>query len=133
MGFEDSSTLDVVHSLGTFYTSQGRTKEAEDMFLRVLIGLEKAPSPDPGWLLRVISHLGFLYSKDPCKMKEAKEMYLEALSGYKRIHDSEHIDAIKTERSLGNLYSRTPARRKRLKRCTWEPWRVFKRFTALSM
>lgn len=132
LGFEDSSTLDAVRTLGIFYDIQGRTKEAEGMFLRVLIGLEKAPSPDPGWLLRVISDPGFLYSKDPCKMKEAEEMYLRALSGFEKIHGPQHVDVAITKCCLGALYSENPCKIKEAEEMYLEALASYKKIYGLE-
>ena len=58
-------------------------KEAEDMYLRALIGYEKARGPEHTSTLSTINNLGLLYSNQG-KMKEAEDMYLRALIEYEK-------------------------------------------------
>ena len=58
-------------------------KEAEDMYLRALVGYEKAWDPEHTSTLDTINNLSHLYSNQG-KIKEIENMYLRALVGYEK-------------------------------------------------
>ncbi|CAI7626296.1 unnamed protein product [Penicillium crustosum] len=74
------STLDTVHNLGILYRDQGKLKEAEEIYQRVLAGREKALGTDHISTLDTVHNLGILY-RDQEKLKKAGEMYQRALAG----------------------------------------------------
>ncbi len=91
------------NALGTVYLGQGKDKEAEEVFLRVLgeqqtyQGLNYAMAHGP------LPMLAILYSKQG-RMKEAENMYLRSLAAREEIlgfEDSSTLDAVRT---LGNFY-----------------------------
>src|SRR5207248_1015961 len=75
--------------LGNLYQHQGKLKEAEEIYQRVLAGEEKALGPDHISTLNSIHNLGILYS-DQGKLKEAEEMYQLTLTGYGNILGPSH-------------------------------------------
>ena len=91
------------HQLGLLYWSQGKMKEAEDMYLRALAGYEKAWGSEHT-TLHTVNNLGLLYW-DQGKMKQAEDMYLRALAGKKKAWGSKHTSTLDTINNLGNLYS----------------------------
>jgi ankyrin repeat protein len=80
---DHTSTLDTVNNLGNHYYSQGKLKDAEEMYQRALAGYEKALGPDHTSTLDTVSNLGNLYYSQG-KLKEAEEMHQRALAGYEK-------------------------------------------------
>ena len=54
-------------------------KEAEDMYLRALVGYKKAWGPKHTSTLDTVNNLGALYNAQG-KIKKAEDMYLRALA-----------------------------------------------------
>ena len=46
-GLEHTSTLNTLSKLGNLYTDQGKIAEAEEMYIRALVGHAKALGPKP--------------------------------------------------------------------------------------
>ena len=63
------------HELGNLYVTQGKMKEAEDMYLRALTGHEKAWGLEHTSTLDTVNNLGALYENQN-RMKEVEDMYL---------------------------------------------------------
>ncbi len=100
---DNQAALDAIHSLGSFYTNQGKMAEAEAMYRRALEGKEKAWGPEHTSTLDTVNNLGNLY-KDQGKMAEAEAMYRRALEGYEKAWGPEHTSTLNTVNNLGNLY-----------------------------
>ena len=91
----DDKILNAVNSLGNLYADQGKTNEAEEMFLRALTGYEKVWGAEHTSTLDTVNSLGNLY-KNQGKMKEAEDMYLRALTGYEKTWGPEHKSTLDT-------------------------------------
>jgi tetratricopeptide (TPR) repeat protein len=89
--------------LGDLYFGQGKLKEAEEMYERVLEGDEKALGPDHTSTLGTVNNLGLLYSGQG-KLKEAEEMLRRALAGFEKALGPDHTSTLETVNNLGNLY-----------------------------
>ena len=93
------------HQLGKLYQDQGKMKEAEDIYLRALIGKETAWGPEHKQTLQTVNNLGVLY-RDQGKLKEAEEMLLRALIGKETAWGPGHTSTLGTVNNLGCLYNR---------------------------
>ena len=98
-----TSTLDTVNNLGLLYQNQGRMKEAEEMHVRALRGIEEAWGPKHTSTLDTVNNLGALYWKQG-RIKEAEEMYVRALRGKEEAWGPKHTSTLDTLYNLGNLY-----------------------------
>lgn len=65
------------------YRVQGKLKEAEEMYQRVLGGYELTLGPDRISILMTVNNLGSLYSSEG-KLEEAERMNQRALEGYEK-------------------------------------------------
>ena len=101
---EKESSLDIAcNTVGSLYESQGKLREAEDMYVRALVGREKALGPEHTSTLNTVNNLGNLYG-DQGKLREAEDMYVRALAGYEKALGPEHASTMSTVLGLGNLY-----------------------------
>ncbi|KAL5045966.1 hypothetical protein BDW71DRAFT_207950 [Aspergillus fruticulosus] len=89
--------------LGTLYYTQGKLKEAEEMYQQALAGYEKLLSPDHISTLNTVNNLGNLY-RNQGKLKEAEQMYQRALAGYGNALGADHTSTLDTVNNLGALY-----------------------------
>ena len=78
--------------------------EAEAMYLRALLGYEKAWGVEHTSTLNTVNNLGIVY-KNQGKMAEAETMYLRALQGKEKAWGAEHTSTLDTVNNLGNLYA----------------------------
>ncbi|KAK5683748.1 hypothetical protein LTR17_027235 [Elasticomyces elasticus] len=72
-------------NLAIAYKPQNKIQVAEEIYLRVLRGDERAWGPKHRWTLHTVESLSALYF-DEVKMQEAEEMYRRALAGYETVH-----------------------------------------------
>ena len=93
------------HELAELYSNQGKTKEAEVMYLRTLTGYERIFDVEHMFTLDLIKNLGNLYINQD-KMKEAEEMYLRALSGYEKTCGVEHTSTLNIVSNIEALYAK---------------------------
>lgn len=77
-GPDHTSTLDTVCNLGNLYSDQGKLKQAEEMYHRVLRGREKAFGPDHSFTLSIFHNLGDLSLRQD-RLEEAEELYQRVL------------------------------------------------------
>jgi tetratricopeptide (TPR) repeat protein len=78
-------------------------KAAERMYLRALVGYEKALGLDHTSTLETVHNLGTLYlSQD--KLAEAEQMYERALAGLEKALGPDHTSTLETVHNLGLLY-----------------------------
>jgi hypothetical protein len=75
---------------------------AEEMYIRALIGYERALGPNHISTLNTVNNLGNLYS-DQGKLGEAERMYIRALAGTEKALGPNHISTLTTVHNLGNL------------------------------
>ena len=73
------STLSTVNNLGLLYSGQGKLKEAEEMYQRVLVGYKKNLGIDYTSILNTVYNLGLLYSNQGNLKKRAPVGYKKAL------------------------------------------------------
>ncbi|KAJ5195473.1 uncharacterized protein N7498_008911 [Penicillium cinerascens] len=99
----DNEVWGALTQLGNLYSDQGKLKEAEEMYQRVLAGREKALGPDHTSTLNIVHNLGVLYS-DQGKLKEAEEMYQRVLAGREKALGPDHTSTLDTVNSLSALY-----------------------------
>jgi tetratricopeptide (TPR) repeat protein len=93
------------HNLALLYASQGKLKEAGEMYRRALQGKEKALGSDHTSTLMTVNNLGNLYA-DQGKLKEAEEMYQRALQGMEEALGPDHTSTLETVNNLGILYTK---------------------------
>ena len=74
------------------------------MYLRALVGKEKAWGPDHTSTLDTVNNLGNLYA-DLGRLDEAEKMYLRALVGKEKAWGPDHTSTLDTVNNLGNLYA----------------------------
>lgn len=102
-GPEHTSTIDVVHELGSFYMSSGRLDDAEAMFARELGVSQQATGAEDVPTLNATASLAALYEKQG-RSDGAEAMYRRALRGYDKTLGPEHASTLTTARDLGRLY-----------------------------
>src|SRR5256885_10434442 len=73
------------------------------MYIRALVGKEKALGPDHTSTLATVNNLGNLY-RDQGKLAEAEQMYVRALAGREKALGPDHTSTLTTVHNLGNLY-----------------------------
>jgi tetratricopeptide (TPR) repeat protein len=78
-------------------------KAAERMYLRALVGYEKALGHDHALTLETVHNLGNLYYSQG-KLAEAKQMYERALAGLEEALGPDHTSTLETVNNLGLLY-----------------------------
>ena len=110
----------VLYNFGYVCSSQGRHYEAEKMYLRALVGKEKAWGPDYTLTLDTVNNLGNLYA-DLGRLDEAEKMYLRALVGKEKAWGPDHTSTLDTVNNLGLLYADL-GRLDEPRRCTCERW-----------
>lgn len=93
-----------LHSIAYLFAEQGKTVEAEKMFLRVLKGYDKAWGPEHTSTLDIVNNLGILYA-DLGRMAEAEKMYLRVLEGYKKEFGPDHPTSQLIARNFSALIS----------------------------
>ncbi|OAP63856.1 hypothetical protein AYL99_03083 [Fonsecaea erecta] len=76
----------------------------EAMYIRALVGNEKALGPDHTSTLDTVNNLGRLYA-DQGKLAEAEKMYIRALVGNEKTLGPDHISTLDTVNNLGRLYA----------------------------
>ncbi|KAH9203401.1 P-loop containing nucleoside triphosphate hydrolase protein [Leptodontidium sp. 2 PMI_412] len=101
-GPEHTSTLDAVNNLGSFYKSQSKLVEAEQMYQRALQGFEKAWGPEHTLTLDTVNNLGLLYAHQG-KLVEAEQMHQRALQGFEKAWGPEHTSTLAPVYNLGIL------------------------------
>ena len=89
------------HQLGCLYFDQGKMKEAEDMYVRALVGKEKAWSPEHMHALNTRYNLGLLY-KERSMIEEAAQQFEHVVQGFTKLLGSGHS---KTVKALSQLES----------------------------
>ena len=89
--------------IGQLLYQQIQYKAADQIYLHILIGKEKALRPDDISTLHTVNNLGILY-RDQGKLAEAEQMYIQALAGYEKALQSENIPALRAACNLGVLY-----------------------------
>ncbi|GFG21264.1 putative Pfs, NB-ARC and TPR domain protein (JCVI) [Aspergillus udagawae] len=99
----DIAVWGACHGLGDLYSKQGKLLEAEEMYQRALIGLEKAFGPDHTSTLDALHTLGNLY-KDQWTLQEAEGIYQRALVGLEKALGPDHTSTLDALHTLGNLY-----------------------------
>lgn len=77
--------------------------EAEQMFLRALVGYGKALGVEHTPTLRTVHNLGLLY-RDQGKLVDAEQMCLRALAGHMKALGADHTLTLNTVRGLGVVY-----------------------------
>ena len=87
-GSGHTSTLMAVNNLGAFYISQGKWKEAEEIYLRALRE-EKVWGFEHDSVLKTVNNLGNLYHSQD-KLGEAEKMYVRALQGFEKAVGKDH-------------------------------------------
>jgi tetratricopeptide (TPR) repeat protein len=93
----------MMHGLADLYTSQRKLGEAEKMYYRALIEMEKSFGPDHTITLDVVNDIGGLYQEQH-RLEDAEKMYLRALQGRQKAQVSE--DLMVTEfNNLGSVYA----------------------------
>ena len=100
------SRSDACHKLANLFSDQGRTKEAEEMYMRALAGYEKAWGAEHTLTLRAVNNLGNLYSNQG-RMKETEEMYMRALAGKEKVWGHEYKQPLDVRYNLAVMYKKT--------------------------
>lgn len=92
-------------SLAALYNQNDLNMEAEEMYMRVLRGSEKAWGPEHTSTLGTVNNLANLYA-DQGKMVEAEEMYVRALRGYQKTVGNDRPTTQKIARNPQALQAR---------------------------
>ena len=100
----DDSMAWAFHQMGILYADQYKLVEAEQMYQRALLGLEKAWGPEHTSTLDTVNSLGILYA-DQDRLVEAEQMYQRALQGYEKAWGPEYTSTLNTVNNLGILYA----------------------------
>jgi tetratricopeptide (TPR) repeat protein len=91
-------------SLANLYCRQCKLDEAEKMYVRALLGFEKALGADHTSTLETANNLGLLYA-DQGKLEEAEKIYVRALQGFEKALGADHTSTLGTVNNLGLLYA----------------------------
>jgi tetratricopeptide (TPR) repeat protein len=102
-GKNKNNVLPALHMIGVLYADQGKLKEAEAMYIRVLQGKEEELGPNHTSTLATVSNLGLLYINQG-KLEEAEVMCIRALQGYEEFGPKD-TSILETVNNLGNLYN----------------------------
>jgi tetratricopeptide (TPR) repeat protein len=92
-----------LHRLGYLYAQSDMNSAAEKMYMRALLGKEKARGMEHTSTLDTVNNLGVLFA-DQGEMDKAEKMYIRALRGYEKARGAEHTSTLDTVNNLGQLY-----------------------------
>lgn len=92
-----------VEVLGELLHQQVQYKAAERMYMRALVGSEKALGPEHPSTLDTVNNLANL-CRSQGKLDEAEQMYMRALAGKEKALGLEHPSTLRTVNNLGILY-----------------------------
>lgn len=105
-GLEDLDTLDIVHILGTVYERQRRFIEAEQMFVHVLEGYEKAVGEEHvsqyATALTMMIHLGEVYMRQG-EYAKARALWGTAHPGRQHMYGPSHPRCTRLEARIQKL------------------------------
>ena len=90
-------------SFASFYLSQGRYTEAEQLFGRALAGSEKQLGPDHPDTLRAVHNLATVYQSQG-RYTEAEQLYGRALAGSEKQLGPDHPNTLRTVHNLAIVY-----------------------------
>jgi tetratricopeptide (TPR) repeat protein len=99
----EEKLLDAAYSIAGLLQNWNWLEKAEEMYIRALVGKEKALGPDHTSTLATVNNLGNLYRVQG-KLAEAEQMYVRALAGYEKALGPDHTSTLDTVNSLGTLY-----------------------------
>ena len=97
------SMLDTLNNLGNVYARQGKTQEAEEMYVQALRGYEERYGPEHTSTLDAITNLALLYG-GLGKMKKAEDNSIRALRGKEKAWGPDHTSTLDSVVILGDLY-----------------------------
>jgi tetratricopeptide (TPR) repeat protein len=89
--------------LALLYWAQGRYREAEPLYQRVLTGYEKVLGTEHLDTLTSVNDLALLYWAQG-RYDEAESLYQRALTGYGKVLGTEHPKTLINISNLANLY-----------------------------
>ena len=90
-------------SFASFYHSQGRYTEAEQLYGRALAGSEKQLGPDHPETLRTVHNLAIVYQAQG-RYTEAEQLYGRALAGNEKLLGPDHPETLRTVHNLAIVY-----------------------------
>ena len=111
-----------MNNLGILYQDQGKLREAEDMYVRALVGTEKALGPEHTSTLDTVDNLALIY-RDQGKLREAEDLHLRALAGYEKALGPEHTRTLDIVNNLGILYQDRTYLREKVDMTNWRDYR----------
>ncbi|KAK9850852.1 hypothetical protein MYU51_011447 [Penicillium brevicompactum] len=94
----------LLNSLGSLYTDQGRSQEAEALYKEALESEEKASGREAKSTLDIVNNLGLLYANGG-QQKDAEAMFQRALEGYEKVLGREDISTLSVSNKLASLYT----------------------------
>ena len=103
LGAEHPDTLQAQHSLAALLTGQGKSAEAEALFLQTLEAQKRVLGEEhPSTLQTLSSRAGlFLYQG---RHKESEQLYAETLEVMRRVLGEEHRNTLLVKTNLATLY-----------------------------
>ena len=106
-GNEHEHTLDLVHTMGSFYENQGKQVEAEAAYKRALTGREMVLGEEHASTLDVVHDLGVLYLAQG-RNKEGENMLNRAWTVRDKVLGIEHPDTQESLTIICNHYNSQP-------------------------
>ena len=100
-----TNTLHCLHVLASVLECQGKYKEAEEMYRRVLKGREKLVEIEHPHTLITLNHLALILQRQG-RYKEAEEMLRRALVGYEKGLGVEHPSTLTSVSNLASVLRR---------------------------